>query len=172
MGSRSSRETGRKRTASSEHASNGNAGGESLAGDIPDGTDVLSKDRIFQLLSVQRRRDVLEYLHEVEPETTLGTLAEHVAAKENEIDVQDLSAAQRKRVYVGLYQSHLPKLDDANVIDYDQDRGSIAIRPEAAQLIPYLRIDPFDGTPDQPEEPTGRGLRHTLKSFLNGRLLG
>ena len=106
------------------------------------GADSLPKDVVFGLLSAKRRRDVLTYLDESGGESTLGDLAEHIAAMENGIEPRQLSSKQRKRVYVALYQAHLPKMDDADVIDYDQARGSIELRPEAEQLLGYLDLDP------------------------------
>jgi hypothetical protein len=65
-------------------------------------------------------------------------MAEYIAAKENGIETRAVSSSQRKRVYIGLYQCHLPKLADAGVVDFDKDRGDIALRSEAAQLDAYL----------------------------------
>jgi hypothetical protein len=65
-------------------------------------------------------------------------MAEYIAAKENDIETRAVSSSQRKRVYIGLYQCHLPKLAGVGVVDFDKDRGDIALRPEAAQLDAYL----------------------------------
>ena len=98
----------------------------------------LPRDDMFDLLRNHRRRAVLTYLdRETDGATTLDTLAEHIAAEENDIEVQQLSSDQRKRVYIGLYQCHLPKLDDLGVIDYDKDRGTVELQ-DIEQLRPYL----------------------------------
>lgn len=97
-------------------------------------------DVIFDILKNQRRRHVLRYLRENE-ETNLSDLAEHVAALENEKDVRSLTSSERKRVYVGLYQCHLPRMSDAGVIDFDSDRGRIELRDSAEQLDEYLDAD-------------------------------
>ena len=100
--------------------------------------DELSLDDVFDVLRNQRRRDVLVYLVGTEDNTaTLSELAEHVAAKENGIDRSELSSTQRKRVYIGLYQCHLPKMDDLDVVDYDQDRGTVELR-NGSKLLSYL----------------------------------
>lgn len=104
----------------------------------------LSLDVVFELLRVSRRREVLWYLEENEGTARLDELAEHIAAKENDIELAELTSSQRKRVYIGLYQCHLPKMDDADVIDYDQARGTIELRQTAEQLYPYLALDPFE----------------------------
>jgi len=60
----------------------------------------------------KRRRRVLQYLLDVDDEITLDVLAERIAAEENGKDIKQISSQERKRVYVGLYQCHLPKMDD------------------------------------------------------------
>lgn len=117
----------------------------------------LSKDTLFEIVKNQRRRDVLSYLKRRNGEATLGELAEHIAAKENGVEVGALSSSQRKRVYIGLYQSHLPKLADTGVVDFDKGRGDVRLRPAATQLDAYLG----DGTLDADTRgtaPTGRNL--------------
>ncbi|THE64854.1 ArsR family transcriptional regulator [Salinadaptatus halalkaliphilus] len=101
----------------------------------------LSKDVIFELLKNRRRREVLAYLLEAEDTVTLGELAEQIAAWENDTDVNALSSDQRKRVYVALYQTHLPKMDDAGIVEYDQDRGLISLSDNADLLMMYLDTD-------------------------------
>ena len=101
----------------------------------------LSKDVIFELLKNRRRREVLAYLLEAEETVTLGELAEQIAAWENDTEVSALSSDQRKRVYVALYQTHLPKMDDAGIIEYDQDRGLISLSDNADLLMMYLDTD-------------------------------
>jgi hypothetical protein len=98
----------------------------------------LPLDTIFELLRNDRRRRVLEYLDENDGEATLSDLAERIAAIENDTTEQALSSQQRKRVYVGLYQCHLPKMDGAGVIDFDENRGDVVRKPAADQLRPYL----------------------------------
>ncbi|ELY48960.1 DUF7344 domain-containing protein [Natronolimnohabitans innermongolicus] len=101
----------------------------------------LSKDVIFELLKNRRRREVLAYLLESDDTVTLGELAEQIAAWENDTEVSALSSDQRKRVYVALYQTHLPKMDDAGIVEYDQDRGLISLSDNADLLMMYLDTD-------------------------------
>mgnify|MGYP000501254225 CR=1 FL=1 len=111
----------------------------------------LSKDEIFDLLKNGRRRGVLRYLREHGGSAVLSDVAEHIAAEENGITVRELSSAQRKRVYIGLYQCHLPKLDSAGVIEYDQNRGTIELQDSVTQLEEYLdlRGDETEGASDR-----------------------
>lgn len=103
--------------------------------------DGLSKDVIFELLKNRRRRQVLSYLLDANETVTLSELAEQIAAWENDTDVTALSSDQRKRVYVALYQTHLPKMDDAGIIEYDQDRGLITLSENADLLMLYIDTD-------------------------------
>lgn len=103
----------------------------------------LSKDVIFELLKNRRRRKVLSYLLDAEETVTLGELAEQIAAWENDTEVTALSSDQRKRVYVALYQTHLPKMADAGIIDYNRDRGLISLSENADLLTMYLDSDTY-----------------------------
>lgn len=109
----------------------------------PDTTDEpeLSKDKIFHLLQTPRRRYVLQYLKEREGTVEMRDIAEQVAAWENETSVQALTSDERQRVYIPLYQSHLPKLDEEGIIEYNQSRGTVKRTKLADQLNRYLTID-------------------------------
>lgn len=103
--------------------------------------DRLSKSHLFELLSADRRQEVLRYLDAHGGAADLGELAEHIASLECECTVNELSSQQRKRVYVGLYQCHLPKMSEAGVIDYDQDRGDVALNERSPRLLRYLYLE-------------------------------
>lgn len=106
--------------------------------EAPQAVRELDKDAVFSLLKNQRRRDVLRYLDAHSGEASTGEVAEHVAARENDIPVSQLTSKQRKRVYVALYQCHLPMMADYGVITFNKPRGRIELTPTAAQLEPYL----------------------------------
>ncbi|MFD1647790.1 DUF7344 domain-containing protein [Haloarchaeobius litoreus] len=102
----------------------------------------LPLDIVFEIIRNERRRLVLQYLEETDEETVaLGELAEHIAAIENDTTEQALSAQQRKRVYVGLYQCHLPKMADSGIVEFNKNRGTISQGPNVDQLEPYLNVD-------------------------------
>jgi hypothetical protein len=106
----------------------------------PDGerSDTLPLDEVFEILKNSRRRETLHYLRENDGTATLSEVAEHIAALENDITVEQLNSSQRKRVYVGLYQCHLPKMDDRDVVEFDKNRGTIVLGPNADQVWSYL----------------------------------
>lgn len=117
-----------------------------------DGKEVedLPLDVVFEILSNQRRRLLLRYLDELSEETaTLSDLAEHIAAIENETTSQGLTAQQRKRVYVGLYQCHLPKMASSGIVKFDKNRGTVSVGPNLDQLEPYLDVDSEEGSTER-----------------------
>lgn len=109
-----------------------------LAGQTGQDAEDLDIGQVFELLKNERRRQVIAFLKQQDDRsTTLDVLAEHIASLENDIDVAQLTSSQRKRVYIALYQCHLPKMDDFGVIDYNQNRGTIQLR-NTSLLDPYL----------------------------------
>jgi hypothetical protein len=103
--------------------------------------DRVHMDQIFGILSNQRRRYVLTYLTMTEGTVTLSDLAERIAAWECEKDIDGLNSQERKRVYVSLYQGHLPKMADAGAIAYDSDRGTVEPGEQFHHFTHYLRGD-------------------------------
>lgn len=115
--------------------------GETVTGSVGDDGEVdelldeqyengeeLPLEEVFMLLKNERRRLVLQYLEsQADKEATLDELARHVAAAENDQSVEAISTDQRRRVYIGLYQVHLPRLDRFGVVEYDQNRGTVAL---------------------------------------------
>lgn len=110
------------------------------ASDADTGRWSIRKDRAFHLLQNPRRRAVFRFLldHPHRREFGMGDLAEIVAAWENDTTIDQLTPDQRQRVYVSLYQSHLPKLDANDVIDYDKTAGRVEPTPLLAVFAKFL----------------------------------
>ncbi len=104
-----------------------------------------SRGDIFSLLSNQRRRYAIHYLKREEEPVALGELAEHVAAWELEKDVEELTSTERKRIYTSLQQTHLPTLERAEMVEFD-DR-TVTLTENARDLDVYLDVVPGDSIP-------------------------
>lgn len=104
----------------------------------------LSRDDIFHFLQCRRRRLVLKYLQEYTGDSPaiMSDITEHIAALENDTSVRSLTSQQRQRVYIALYQSHLPKMDRAGIVDYNQNRGYVEHTNITADFHPYLNGEP------------------------------
>ncbi|MWG33548.1 DUF7344 domain-containing protein [Halomarina oriensis] len=119
----------------------------------PTDYESVDRDDAYHLLSNARRRAVMRYLLDVEETTELGTLAEHVAAIENDCDPDALSSDDRKRVYISLYQGHMPKLDQHGLVDYDQARGVVSPKPLVEAFAPFLDERPLSREEPAIQEP-------------------
>lgn len=115
-----------------------NVASDSESGSEEESGSALPLDHLFEILKNERRRTVLHYLEDHDETVALGDLAEHVAAVENDTTVTQVTSNERKCVYVGLYQCHLPKMDDMDIVDFNQNRGRISLGPNAEQLYEYL----------------------------------
>lgn len=108
---------------------------------------------VFGLLRNARRRVVIDVLRELDETTDLGAVADVLA--EIEDDGSSFSA-RRKRAYISLYQSHMPKLDKAGVVEYDE-RSKAVERGDAFELVDKIlrgadRVRATDQVDEQPEE--------------------
>lgn len=103
-----------------------------------DASTALSPDDTFHILQTFRRRESIRYLLRADGPVKMRDVAEHVAAREHETTVAALTSTQRQRVYIPLYQSHLPKLDTAGVIEYEKSRGIVRPTARLESFRPYL----------------------------------
>jgi hypothetical protein len=103
------------------------------------------KDELYDLLSNHRRRYVIHFCKQADEPLTLSDLAERVAAREQDKSVAELTSAERKRVYTSLQQTHLDRLANAGMIEYDGDE--IKLTDEAATLEVYLDVVPEGSIP-------------------------
>lgn len=102
----------------------------------PEGEDPLPRDRLFALLSDDRRRYVVRYLQEATAPVALADLARTITERESA--GPPAGAENRERtIHRSLYHWHVPKLADAGVVDHDRDRGTAEPGPSferAAEL--------------------------------------
>lgn len=120
------------------------------------GTDLLSRndqsrlprEDVFEVLSNARRRCIVHYLKKHEGRRVeLRELVDYVAAWENDTTIEDLDSQRRKSVYAAIRQTHLPKMEDAGVIDYEHLRGEIELTDAARDIQLYLECVPDDDIP-------------------------
>jgi DNA-binding transcriptional ArsR family regulator len=102
----------------------------------------IPKEDAFEILKNRRRRDILHYLKQNGSEAEVGEMAKQIAAWENDTDVDAVTSKQRKRLYTALYQSHLPKMDDVGILEYNQRRGYVELTDEGSELDVYLEFVP------------------------------
>ncbi|MFO7927218.1 hypothetical protein [Natronomonas sp.] len=103
----------------------------------------LPQDTAFDLLSNGRRRLLLQRLQGTDG-VELGELATELAAIENDVPPEELSAQQRKRTYVSLYQTHVPKLENAGVVTFDSESGIVGPTDRVDELVKYFNTETSD----------------------------
>lgn len=118
---------------------------ETTGGNDREGTETLSKDQAFDVLRNGRRRAVISCLRDRGGELSVKELSTCVAAEEYDVSAADLSPEQYKRVYTGLYQCHLDRMEELGVIEFDRDENAVRLDDVASNLEPYL------------DDPTGSG---------------
>lgn len=83
----------------------------------------LSETDVFVLLAKRRRRQLLRILRESPTPLTTYELARRIGADEHE----EPSKTDVKTVRIALHHHHLPRLDAADVVEYD--RTGETVRP-------------------------------------------
>lgn len=123
------------------------------------------EDATFKTLCNGRRRRVLEVLPRDGGSSTLSDLAETLAAQENGVDVCELNSGQRKRVYVALYQHHLPMMADYGIVEFDQRSGAVELTERGEQIWHWWHHV-------QHEKEVSTSQRHWPTLYLGIALLG
>lgn len=97
----------------------------------------LAVDTIFEMLTNPGRRYVLTYLAQSEGYATLTELVDYVmeSTKTTMTDEEF-----RQRVTVELTQTHLPALDEAELVDYNMERQLVSPTELTPLVQPYLRV--------------------------------
>lgn len=93
------------------------------------GLRVRSLDTIFELLVSSRRRSALYVLYQADGPVALSDLVAEVASMEDAVP---------ERVGIALHQVHLPKLADAEVVDYDVEAETVRLVTLSERFRRYL----------------------------------
>jgi hypothetical protein len=101
----------------------------------------LSINTVFDVLSNPRRRILLRYLSQ-HGETDVQDLVYEVAAREYGTETAAVTTDQHKRVYVSLYQTHVPKLCGLGLVNHDDERGTVRLTDRAQLVERYLATRP------------------------------
>jgi hypothetical protein len=98
----------------------------------------LAETEIHDILRNDRRRHVLEHLQESLGSVTVRELSETIAARE--AGESPPPRPLRESVYNSLHQTHLPKLDDEGVVDYDKHRKTVELQSGARDVNVYMEV--------------------------------
>jgi hypothetical protein len=102
-------------------------------------------DELFELLANRRRRFAMHYLQNHPDDlVTLSELSEQVAGWEHGVEPEQLDYRERKSVRNSLHQFHLPKLDDAGVVEYDDRASEVQLLSESGARAYHDVVDDDD----------------------------
>ena len=101
----------------------------------------VDKDQIFEILSSSRRRQLLYHLHRRGGAADLRDLARDVATAEVEEPIDEDVV---KRLYISLYQTHVPKLEEAGLIHYHQEERRVELTGDVGAIGRVLGTESND----------------------------
>lgn len=113
------------------------------AGILKKRSSTLSLAEVFELLSNKRRRGVIHYLKDENSEAvTVEELVDAVVIWESDTDPSEITESQRASVYSSLVQTHLPRMAEVSVIEYDSEAGTVASTDRTREIELYLEFTP------------------------------
>lgn len=98
----------------------------------------LGEEEIHDILSNERRKRTLELLKNRTGPIELRDLSDWVA--EAESGQSPAPKSVRQSVYNSLHQTHLPKLDRHDIVEYDQGRKLITLKSKARRVDLYMEV--------------------------------
>lgn len=101
--------------------------------------DNFCRNELFDVLGNRRRRYVIWCLHQEKCPVKSSELAETIAAWEEATDREQVPSSLYQSIYNSLYQTHLPRLEAAGVVEFDQSRN--LVYPTARMAEVELFID-------------------------------
>lgn len=101
--------------------------------DRRNGDDRDEVSRLLGALSHEWRRYALYCLHR-HSTVTLPDLADEIAVWDAERPIDEIPAEEVKEVYMSLYHSHVPKLEEADLITYDQEGDLVSITERGLEV--------------------------------------
>lgn len=123
------------------------ATGKTVSDESVEDAAEITYDTVFFTLSNPRRRYVLHHLKRHKDAVAVGELATKVAAWENRTTTELVSNKQRKRAYSALHQTHLPKMNQLGIINYDRERGVVEPSASIDAIDFYLEVVPQNSAP-------------------------
>lgn len=96
-------------------------------------------NRIFAALSHRRRRYVLYYLRD-HGQASLDNLAIQVAAWEQDLSIHEVATEDVDQVLTSLRHSHLLKLEDYGLVEYDRRTNTVSYTHPPSSLEEALKL--------------------------------
>lgn len=86
----------------------------------------ISANTILSVVANEHRRAILYTLDKASEKTlAYDVLVDRVADRVRDKDTERVSDEQRQRIQIALHHTHLPKLEAAQIIDYEGETGHV-----------------------------------------------
>lgn len=100
----------------------------------------LSTEDIFDVLSNRRRRFVIHALKRAEGPINVSDLSTQVTAWERSIEPEEVRYEDHRNVYTTLQRTHLPKLEEKNIVTLDEQCNLVVPTPELEEFDIYVNV--------------------------------
>lgn len=104
----------------------------------------LDTDALFEVLSDPARRFVVACLHEYANPMALADVADELAVWKYDTEITDIPADEVKSIYITLYHAHIPKMADAGIVKYSQERDAVALAEIGEEISAHMTLPPVN----------------------------
>ncbi len=101
-----------------------------------DQDDRLAESEIFHILGNDRRRAIVQQLADGTERLEVSAVATEIASRESEST--PVPNNLYKSVYVSLQQTHLPQLEEDDVIEYDPEAKTVSRGAQFQDVLGYI----------------------------------
>lgn len=107
------------------------------------GRDRLQEAEIHDVLRNDRRRSVLEALRTRAGEASVAELTDAIVSRE--VQGGEDRKRLRQSVYNSLHQTHLPKLEAAEIVTYDRSAKQVRLATNSREVTRYFQLRSVHG---------------------------
>lgn len=102
-------------------------------------------DRLLSAVANEHRRAILNSLISASDKTLKhDALVDHVADRVRDEDAERASDEHRQRVRIALHHTHLPKLEEVRIIDYETETGLVQFVGGELEQDLLALVEPYD----------------------------
>lgn len=97
---------------------------------------------VYAILGNQRRLNTIKYLSLYEPGTEVEVrhVARVIRGIEMDVTPRHLDSLEYESAYNGLIQSHLPKLENEGLVEYNQQAKEVTVTPRLKQYAAVTNL--------------------------------
>lgn len=103
--------------------------------ETPEADGSVPRTAVLDAVEDTDREYLLQYLLLNKHMVTRADVAEEIAARSQDVDRESVDAEARKGAELRLHHDHLPSLEEAGIVDYDQRSEMVALRPAAEAAV-------------------------------------